>query len=321
MILNIVAAFILDFILGDPPIKAHPIRLIGSMLRVYERLLYQLRSKLLGGCLLVIATLLSVFAVIFGLHQLLPLFSLPFGINFLAIFLIFFIFCNRDMVREAEEVYRCLEENRITDARERVARIVGRDTEEIGEGAIIRATVESVAENVVDGFTAPLFYLAIGGIPLAYIYKTVNTIDSSFGYWNARFERFGKFGARLDDILSFIPARLNFFFVLCATGFKRDVFSTVLRYGRKHPSPNSGISEAAFAGSLGLSLGGPSRYGGRLMEKPWIGENRIGIQEREDPRIILKAVSLYWRITMITLIFHLAALYFLRLPLVFHPHG
>jgi adenosylcobinamide-phosphate synthase len=321
MIFNVVAAFVLDSLFGDPRIRAHPVRLIGSMLYFYERVLYRMQKKFFSGLLLVLWAIGTVFAVTLGLQWLLPFFSLPFGVNVLLIALLYFLFCNRDMVGEAKAVYRYLERDRIEEARNRAARIVGRDTENLGKKDLIRATVESVAENIVDGFTAPLFYLVLGGMPFAYIYKTVNTVDSCFGYRNERYERFGKFGARLDDLLNFIPARLNGFFILCAAGFKRDVLRSMIRYAGAHPSPNSGISEAGFAGYLGLSLGGPSTYGGVEKFKPWIGEDKLSEEEKEDPALILRAVSFYWKAVSLTLVLHLTALYLLELPLLFRPTG
>jgi len=314
LIVNLIAAFILDFFAGDPVFRLHPVRLIGGLLSAYEKFLYPLKRKIIGGLLLVLLSLATVFAAAIPLELIKPYLSLPFSLNILTIVLIYFLLCNRDMVRAAKAVYRCLDSKNVRDARRKVATIVGRDTGELTEAQIIKAAVESLAENVVDGFTAPVFYLILGGIPSAYMYKTVNTVDSLFGYRNDRYERFGKAGARLDDILNFIPARLNFFFILCATGFKKKVFSTMVHYGRKHPSPNSGIAEAGFAGALDITLGGNMYYGGRLREKPVLGYT----DTREiSPDLILSACRLYWRVVAITLCFYIAGILFFRLPLIF----
>ncbi len=321
MAINVVIAFLLDLLIGDPPIRAHPVRLVGRMLDAFEGLFYPMKRKFIGGLLLVVCSLCCVFTVMLGLWYLMPLFTLPLSINVVLIILLFFLFCNRDMVREARKTHGYLEQDRLDEARVQVGRIVGRDTSVLGKREIIRATVESVAENVVDGFTAPLFYLLIGGVPLAYVYKTVNTIDSRFGYRNERYESFGKAGARLDDVLGFLPARLNALFSLCATLFSRDVCRTVRMHGKSHPSPNSGIAEAVFAGYLGMALGGPLRYGSLEKEKPWIGENRLLDGELEDPRLILRAIKLYWRIVSVTLILGLAAFSLLNLPLLFGLRG
>jgi len=321
MIINIFIAFILDLFIGDPPLSVHPVRLIGRLLDFLEDWLYPVSRKFVGGLLLVVVALFIVLGVTAGLWYVMFLFTLPLGINVVMVGLLFFLFCNRDMVREAKKVYLFLEQGKVEQARVQVGRIVGRDTEGLGRVEIVRAAVESVSENIVDGFTAPLFYLTLGGVPLAYAYKTANTVDSRIGYRNERYEQFGKAGARLDDALNFIPARLNAFFLFCATGFRREVLHTMLHDGGKHPSPNSGIAEAGFAGYLGIALGGPSRYGGTVREKPWIGENRIVGEELEDPRLILRAVALYWRVVAVTLIAFLAALSLLRLPLLFAFRG
>jgi adenosylcobinamide-phosphate synthase len=317
MLISITAAFILDLIIGDPVFRFHPVRLIGSMLLFYEKLFYRLRSKLLGGFFLVISALLSVFICTQILEYVKQFLYLPSSINILVIAMAFFLFCNRDMVKEARSIYRCLEEHNLEKARARVGRIVGRDTKHLDEKGVIRAAVESVAENIVDGFTGPLFYLVLGGIPLAYIYKTVNTIDSLFGYRNEKYEKFGKAGARIDDFLNYIPARLNVSFLFFASGFKKNVLSTIRLYGGKHQSPNAGMSEAGFSGYLGLALGGPSMYDGGVKNKQWIGKNRLTEKELVDPALILKAVSFYWKTVAVTLILFLAVLYFLNLPLVF----
>jgi adenosylcobinamide-phosphate synthase len=321
MTLNVLLAFLLDLVIGDPAIKAHPVRLIGGLLGVFERLFYPVKWKFVGGLLLVVCSILSVLLVMVGLWYVSGLLTLPFSINVVHIVLLAFLFCNRDMVKEARQIHGCLKRGKLDEARAQLSRIVGRDTENLDTHGIIRATVETVAENVVDGFTAPLFYLLIGGAPLAYVYKTVNTIDSRFGYRNEAHEYFGKAGARLDDALGFLPARLNAAFSFCATLFNRDVYRTVTRHGRRHPSPNSGIAEAVFAGYLGMALGGPSLYGSREKKKPWIGENRMSMEELGNPDIILRALGLYWRIVWLTLIAGLAAFTFLGLPLVFGLRG
>jgi len=206
MLLNVLIAFFLDTLLGDPVFRAHPVRLIGSLLTFFERIFYPLRWKVIGGLFLIVSALIIVFFVTLGLNWLNRFFTLPFSINVITVLLLYFLFCNREMVREARLVFHTLQDGDLERARERVGRIVGRDTAGLDTRGIIRATVESVAENIVDGFTAPLFYFLVGGIPLAYVYKTVNTIDSRFGYRSSRYERFGKIGARLDDVLNFIPA-------------------------------------------------------------------------------------------------------------------
>jgi adenosylcobinamide-phosphate synthase len=317
MLINIIIAFFLDMIFGDPRVRFHPVRLIGSMLTFFKSLMYGMSAKFLGGMLLVLSSMTTVFLLTSLLELLKRFFYLPFSFNLLTTALIYFLFCNRSMVGEARSVYRCLVDGELEQAREQLAGIVGRDTQNLDQAAVIRATVESISENIVDGFTAPLLYLVLGGVPCAYIYKTVNTIDSMFGYRNEEFELFGKFGARLDDVLNYLPARLNFFFLLCAVKFQRVVLKSMLGHGKNHTSPNSGIAEAGFAGYLGMALGGPSHYQGVLKKKPWIGENRIGPEKLNDPELIIRAISLYWRVVSVSLVFSLFLLYFFKLPLVF----
>ena len=207
--------------------------------------------------------------------------------------------------------------NDIQAARSQLGRIVGRDTSELDKKAIIRATIETIAENIVDGFTSPIFYLSIGGIPLAYLYKTVNTLDSMVGYKNKRYKRFGTISAKLDDFLNFIPARLNLIFIFFSTGFNKNIFKYVKKYAKLHPSPNSGISESCFSAYLGLALGGPSKYEGIWHEKAWLGKNLINNNDLENPELILKAIDLYWRVIYITLIIFLTIVFIFKLPIIF----
>ena len=218
MLLNAAIAFGLDFLFGDPVFTLHPTRLIGGLLSRLERIFYGIRNKTLGGGLLAVSALLAVGGLAVGatvgavsLARALGLpgwFQSPLlrGFNPLLALLAFFLFCNRDMIEEARAVYDRLEEGDLPGARGRLGRIVGRDTESLDQKAAIRATVETVSENIVDGFTSPFLYLLLGGLPLAYVFKTASTMDSMFGYRNARYEKFGKIGARLDDALNFVPA-------------------------------------------------------------------------------------------------------------------
>ncbi|MCL4456960.1 MAG: adenosylcobinamide-phosphate synthase CbiB, partial [Nitrospirae bacterium] len=166
----------------------------------------------------------------------------------------------------------------IESARSNLGMIVGRDTQNLSEKGILKATIETSSENLSDGIIAPLFYLAIGGLPLALTYKAINTLDSMVGYKNDRYKNFGWAAARLDDIANYIPARITGALIAVSSSavFRspftvRDSLKTMLRDGRKHTSPNAGIPEAAMAGALGVRLGGPSSYGGIIIQKPYIG--------------------------------------------------
>jgi adenosylcobinamide-phosphate synthase len=164
-----------------------------------------------------------------------------------------------------------------------LARIVSRETAQLSETEVVRGTVESVAENSSDGVIAPLFYMAVGGVPLALAYKAINTLDSMLGYHTERYEYFGTIAARVDDIANFLPARLTALALVGAAwigkqlGYPFDAaaaWRTAWRDGHKHASPNAGYPEAALAGALGVQLGGPSRYFGRMIDKPTLGEAR-----------------------------------------------
>jgi adenosylcobinamide-phosphate synthase len=191
----------------------------------------------------------------------------------------------KDLVDSARAVIGSVGDGALEEARRNLGMIVGRDTARLGENGILKATIETLAENLSDGVVAPLFYFAIGGLPLAMAYKAVNTLDSMVGYRNDRYRYFGWAAARLDDLANFIPARLTGFLIVAAVGLYRmlhaacashagagTALAIMLRDGRKHASPNSGIPEAAMAGGLGVRLGGPSSYGGVVFEKPYIGE-------------------------------------------------
>lgn len=174
-------------------------------------------------------------------------------------------------------VFSALEENDIKKAREKVSMIVGRQTETLDEKAITRASVETVAENFVDGFLSPLFFAMIGGVPLALAYKMVNTLDSMVGYKNNTYLLFGRASARIDDVANFIPARISVLIIALAAfflSFKRGVLAIKMGFsqGSLHKSPNAGYPEAAFAGALKIRLGGPNVYHGTLVAKPYIGK-------------------------------------------------
>jgi adenosylcobinamide-phosphate synthase len=195
-----------------------------------------------------------------------------------------------------------LEKGDTPSAREALSHIVGRQTLELGEEEVIRATVETVAENTSDGVIAPLFYLFLGGVPLAMAYKAVNTLDSMVGYKNGRYRDFGWASARLDDILNFIPARLTALLMVSAAFiFKmdwRDAWRIMLRDNSNHPSPNAGWPEAATAGALGIRLGGENFYPGRSELRPFIGDKQRGMEDRD----ISKALQLLYAVSILMLL-------------------
>jgi adenosylcobinamide-phosphate synthase len=199
----------------------------------------------------------------------------PIAKSCIEIIFIYFCISARSLENAAMEIHQHLRQHEVDKAREKVALVVGRDVDQYAAEGLSRATVETVAENLVDGVISPIFYAAIGGAPLAMIYKMVNTLDSMIGYKNEKNIFFGKASARLDDILNYIPARLSIPIISLATqilsGKGRRSFKTAIVEGANHSSPNAGYPEAAFAGALAVKLNGPNYYGGKLVHKPYIG--------------------------------------------------
>jgi len=189
--------------------------------------------------------------------------------------LIYYCISIRSLDDAAMEVKQCLQQQQVQAAKKKVAMIVGRDINNYKEKGLARATVETVAENLVDGVTAPLFFAAIGGAPLALAYKMTNTLDSMVGYKNDTYRHFGRASARIDDVLNYMPARLTVPVVALAAQIlaRRGEWSlmTAVCEGAHHASPNAGYPEAAFAGALALKLNGPNYYNGKLVDKPYIG--------------------------------------------------
>ncbi|MDA3833674.1 MAG: adenosylcobinamide-phosphate synthase CbiB, partial [Spirochaetales bacterium] len=191
----------------------------------------------------------------------------------------------RSLYAESKIVLNALNRGNIEEARKNLSMIVGRDTENLDEKEILRAVIETVSENLSDGIVAPMFYLALGGLPLAMTYKAVNTLDSVVGYKDAKHMDIGCFSAKMDDVLNWIPARITGFIIVIASfilRFKwRDSWKIMRRDGQNHSSPNSGIPEAAVAGSLGIQVGGENRYFGEIVKKPTIGDKIKEIDKRD----------------------------------------
>ena len=269
------AAFALDIMLGDPHYLPHPVRWLGKAIERLEPPFRKIRFNLIfSGALyavvLIIGTWLLTYLVLAAAQRLHPLFE-----TLLDIILIYYCISIRSLDDAAMEVKQCLQQQQVQAARKKVAMIVGRDINNYKEKGLARATVETVAENLVDGVTAPLFFAAIGGAPLALAYKMTNTLDSMVGYKNETYQHFGKASARIDDVLNYIPARLTVPVVALAAQIlaRRGEWSlkTAVCEGAHHASPNAGYPEAAFAGALALRLNGPNYYNGKLVDKPYIG--------------------------------------------------
>ncbi|MBD3315611.1 MAG: cobalamin biosynthesis protein CobD [Chitinivibrionales bacterium] len=278
--LSLGAAVGLDFLLGDPRWLPHPVRWIGSLIALLEKLLhpsYRSRAReFISGMMLCALVLAITAGTGFLLVESARLLS-PYAVLAVEAIIGFYCLSARSLASEANLVRKHLSQGDLSAARHAVSMIVGRDTANMNEHEIARATVETVAENITDGIVSPLFYLALGGPVAALAFKSVSTMDSMIGYRNDRYRHFGTCAARLDDILNFIPARLAGFIMIpltTAVSGKNlpNSLQTIYRDRKKHPSPNSAHSEAAMAGALDIELGGEATYNGRISRKPRLNE-------------------------------------------------
>ena len=265
-ILSLLIGWVLDLLLGDPAWLPHPVVGFGKMISFGEKRLNKGSHRMLKGALM--AIFLIGFVLTLTWLICLPLTS---DLLLLTSILIFYCLAGTTLVREVREVFRAVDRS-LEEGRKQVARIVGRDTSELSAQEIRTAALETLAENLSDGVIAPLFWLALGGVPAMMAYKMVNTLDSMIGYRTERYKDFGCWAARIDDIANFIPARLTALLMVLAAG-KPQLIAFVWRNGRRHASPNSGYPEAALAGVLNCRFGGPHYYFGELFDKPYIGEN------------------------------------------------
>lgn len=269
-------AFLLDLFLGDPPRWPHPIRLMGrAITRAEPWFRKRFSSPLVAGTLFAPALILAAFitglALTWLAWQIHPLWGFTAETA-----LLFYCLSARSLYQAAMEIYDLLSQGEVDAARNAVRMIVGRDVDQYGAEDIARATVETVAENVVDGVLAPLFFAALGGAPLALAYKMANTLDSMVGYKNERYLYFGRSAARIDDAANWLPARLAVLIIslaaiLLPNASASRAWQAARREGSHHSSPNAGYAEAAFSGALAIRLNGPNYYGGVLVDKPWIG--------------------------------------------------
>ncbi len=275
--MQVLAAVVLDITLGDPKGWPHPVRWIGRLACAVEM---PLRARIQSARQAGVAAVLTVLGAVgfTGWFLLWASYAVHTSLgDAVSVALLYTCFAGRDLADHGLAVLRELEGGQMVEAREKLGMMVGRDTEGLDEPEIVRGTVESLAENLVDGVTAPMLFAILGGPIGALLYKAVNTLDSTFGYKNERYMEFGWASARLDDVANFIPARLTAPLVAVAAkmlGMRaRAAWDIFLRDGAKHPSPNSGLSEAAVAGALGVRLGGMNYYGGVGSEKPFIGDS------------------------------------------------
>ncbi len=290
------AGFFLDFIFGDPVWLYHPVRFIGKGISIGERLLRkreQTGEQAKEGRLIAAGAILWV--CIAGLSFLMPLGILilaqklhPILRFVLETFWCYQIVAARSLCKESGRVYERLKEGDLPGARRAVSMIVGRDTENLSAEGVTKAAVETVAENTSDGVTAPLIYLMIGGAPLGFLYKAVNTMDSMLGYKNEKYLFFGRIPAKMDDIFNYIPARITAWFMIAAAYIAgldgRNARRIYRRDRRKHASPNAAQTEAVCAGALRVRLAGDAVYFGKVYKKEFIGDDLRPVEPEDIKR-------------------------------------
>ncbi|WP_099467976.1 adenosylcobinamide-phosphate synthase CbiB [Konateibacter massiliensis] len=291
--LSVILGFVIDMLIGDPFGKWHPICAIGNLISflkkgIRKRLPKSKSWELAGGALLVIVTVSLSAAVPFLILY------LCFSINrylgfFVETIMCYQILATKSLKTESMKVYHAFLTGDTEQARTAVSMIVGRDTSVLDRKGIVKATVETVAENTTDGVIAPLFYLMLGGPVLGFAYKAVNTLDSMVGYKNEENLYFGRISAKLDDILNYIPARMSGLLMVAAAflgGFDgKQSWKIFVRDRYNHASPNSAQTEAACAGALNIMLAGNAYYFGKLYEKKTIGDDNREIEPEDIKKV------------------------------------
>ncbi len=277
----ITAGFILDFLFGDPHWLPHPICLIGNLIGFLEKRLRSIfafsnTALLLSGGLMVIIVLLLTYSVPYII--LYEAEKVSIWLAFVLETIMFYqIFATKSLRDESMKVYEALKNNDLADARLKLSWIVGRDTQNLTAEEVTKGAVETVAENTSDGVIAPMFFMFIGGAPLAFLYKGINTMDSMVGYKNDKYLFFGRCAAKLDDLANFIPARISGIVMILAAYFlnldSKRAWKTFLRDRYNHLSPNSAMTESVAAGALNIQLGGGHFYFGKWVPKDTIGDN------------------------------------------------
>jgi adenosylcobinamide-phosphate synthase len=306
---QILIAVALDLILGDPRWFPHPVKFIGRLALFLEPLFRKMwTNPRIAGIVTACSVVLAAGGLTYAILRLGSMVHPVVG-DLLSIVIIYTGLAARDMIDHSVDVWKALTDGDLDKARHKVAMICGRDTDRLDRSGVVRAAVESVSENMVDGVTAPLFFAVIAGPVGIMAYKAVSTLDSTFGYKNERYAEFGWASAKMDDIAAFVPSRLTAILVPIAALILRqralNSLRAFLRDRNKHPSPNAGQSEAAMAGALGLRLGGLSYYQGNASNKPELGDPLV---DPEAHHILAASVTM-----MVTCCLALAVFLALRL--------
>lgn len=284
-------AFVLDFLMGDPAWLPHPVVMMGKLISFLENKLRKSfpktdRGERIAGTILVLIVCVLCFCVpflvIWFAYRTYPYIGVA-----LEIFFCGQLLAARSLRSESMKVYEKLKNGTLDEARYAVSMIVGRDTGNLSREGVTRAAVETVAENTSDGVIAPMFYMALGGAPLMFLYKAINTMDSMLGYKNERYLWFGRCAAKLDDAANFVPARFSALLMIAASAAGFDPANALRIYKRdrrKHASPNSAQTESVMAGALHVQLAGDASYFGKIYKKPFIGNPDREVEDEDIPR-------------------------------------
>jgi adenosylcobinamide-phosphate synthase len=297
-------AVVIDGVIGDPRTGLHPVVIIGKLISGLERMLLRTEAssayKKTAGLVLVFIVLGLTYVMAWVVQLLLWTID-PLVGYFGAALLLSFAISPRSLAKAGQEIRSYLLQGDMEQARSKVGWIVGRDTAQLDEAEVARATVETVAENIVDGIISPLFYAILGGAPLAFLYRAVNTLDSMIGYKNDKYLDFGMVAARVDDVFNYVPARITGLLIIIASLILRydakGAANSILRDAAKHPSPNSGFPEAGVAGALGIRLGGQNYYGGVPSFREYMGEPLNDLTSDQ----IRKTIKLMYAVTILFL--------------------
>ncbi|MBE9466417.1 adenosylcobinamide-phosphate synthase CbiB [Dyadobacter subterraneus] len=296
IIAPLIVGYILDLIIGDPDNWPHPVRVFGNAIASGDKLLNKNSSRFLKGMLLATSLCLLTFFFFYFLNKRLLNINMWLFIAVNSVW-VWYGLANNALITEGQNVFLVLEKEGLEAGRKQLSRIVGRDTSQLTAQQIRIAVFETMSENLSDGVIAPLFFYAIGGVPAMMVYKMINTLDSMIGYRSDKYEQFGKFAARLDDVANFIPARITALLMVIVTGNYRGL-QFVFKYGNQHKSPNSGYPESALAGILNCRFGGPNVYHGKWVDKPFIGEKERIIESGE----IRKAAWINHKVCFVTVL-------------------
>lgn len=270
IILPLLIGWSADMLLGDPQWLPHPIIGFGKIISWGERKLNHKNKRKLKGALFSLLLIALTFGITYIFILFLNRIHLYLG-TLISSIIVFYCLAGKTLITEVKNTFLAVNES-LEYGRMHVSRIVGRDASQLNEQQIKTAALETLSENLSDGVIAPLFWYMLLGVPGMLAYKMINTLDSMIGYKNERYKEFGCWAARIDDVANYIPSRLTSFMMVIVSG-KLSVFSFIRKYSRQHASPNSGYPEAALAGILNCQFGGPNIYFGKIVDKPYIGDN------------------------------------------------